>query len=175
MDTQLAVPAGSTQGSGASRDSGVTQPADSSTKICYNLCSKQHELLQIVLLTPRTKLIAQALQARQKALRRHNMEQQAIPTSEMMHEIVSSLRKQFAAEHRKTFCETLQLRREYAVDNAFNTYVFQASLTAEGHQYDDDDELYELYGPDIEIHRVVQLWESIRTNNISSQDRRNVK
>ena len=48
-------------------------------------------------------------------------------------------------------------------------------MTAEGHQYDDDDELYELYGPDIEIHRVVQFWESIRTNNISSQDRRNVK
>ena len=49
--------------------------------------------------TPRTKLIAQALQARQKALRIHKKPQEEIPTNDMMSEIVSSLKEKFCAEH----------------------------------------------------------------------------
>ena len=41
--------------------------------------------------TPHTTLIAQALQAKQKALRIHKKPQEEIPTYDMMSEIVSSL------------------------------------------------------------------------------------
>jgi hypothetical protein len=108
---------------------------------------------------PRTRFIAQALKARQEALRFHNMPQEAIPNSEVMHTIVNSLRKQFEAEHIAQR-PTESLRELHKrVRSAFNLYVFQA-MTASRSYVDFDSQAF---------------WESIRTNSFSEADHDDVK
>ena len=82
---------------------------------------------------PRTILIAQALKARQEALRVHNMPKEATPNSEVMRTILNSLRDQFKAEHIAQ--RPTERLREYhrRVRSAFHAYVFQA-MTA-SHSY----------------------------------------
>ena len=108
---------------------------------------------------PRTILIAQALKARQEALRFHNMPQEATPNNEVMLTIVNSLRGEFASKHIvQQPTESLRQHRQ-RVRSAFNAYIFQA-MTA-GHSY-------------VDFSRQ-NFWESIRSNSISETDRDNVK
>lgn len=106
----------------------------------------------------RTILIAQALQARQETLRVHNMPQEAIPTFEMMIEIENSLVRQFGAEHIFQRPDETRQRHYHRIRNAFKAHVFQA-MTAD-HNY-------------VPFDRQA-FWESIRTNNISEEDRERV-
>ena len=130
------------------------------------------QLVQGMHHTPRTKFIAKVLRARRRVLRLHNMPQDAIPTNEMMDEIVSSLREKFGAEHipqtRETLVDWAQTRHQ-RVHSAFNCYVFHA-ITAKPRYVE---LIYDR--PLLPLTTYLAFWQTIRTNNISSEDRENVK
>ena len=109
--------------------------------------------------TRRTVFIAQALKARQEALRFHNLPQETTPNSEVMHSIFVSLREQLVAQHDAQRPTENRRQRLQRIRVAFSAYVFQA-LTA-SHSY-------------VEFNKQA-FWESIRTNSISEADRDNVR
>ena len=100
------------------------------------------------------------------------MPHEAIPTYEMMDEIVSSLREKFGAEHipqtRETLVDWAQTRHQ-RVHSAFNCYVFHV-ITAKPRYVE---LIYDR--PLLPLTTYLAFWETIRTNNISSEDRENVK
>ena len=138
-----------TQLGGASLDSGASTAWNPSTVTGLQCVQR------------RTKFIAQALQARQEVLHLHKMSQKATPSLDMMIQIRSSLRKKFATEECHSWHRFQEHRRSthQLIRKAFDAYIFQ-TMTA---------------GPEYRAFDRQAFWESIRTNNFSAEDTKNLK
>ena len=106
------MPSGADSSNNISSSSSVTQPAgdEAATNMSEQLVQGMHH-------RPRTKFIAKVLRARRRVLRLHNMPQDAIPTNEMMDEIVNSLSIRFGPPLLSfKFWEAIRTNQIYAED-----------------------------------------------------------